>query len=264
MKNKTNYLKTNEVFWNKWSKQKGPWSQKYSSEKIKKAKQGYVDIVPSGWLPKKLKGLNALGLGAGGGQQMPLLSAGGASVTSFDFSEEQLKRDREVCEKEGLEIKTQRGNMDNLSVFSKESFDIVINPISTCYIDDVRQVYKEIYRVLKIGGCFITGFVNPVFYALNHDHDKIKEMKLIYSIPYSDIKSLSQKEIEKVIKDKGSLEFGHSLSDLIGGQTDLGFIIVKFCELFWKDIGKGKEFNRLIDTILPTFIWTKAVKFKIV
>ena len=259
MKNKS-YFKINETFWNTWSKQKGPWSQKHSSEKIEKARQGFVDVALLGWLPKSLRGLDVLGLGAGGGQQMPLLSAGGASVTSFDFSEEQLKKDREVCEREELEIKTVRGDRENLSLFSKESFDIVINPFSTCYTANVRQVYKEVYRVLKVGGCFITGFINPVFYALNQDYEKVQEMKLVNPIPYSDIKSLSQKEIEKIIKEKGSLEFGHSLSDLIAGQTDIGFKTVKFCEFNWKDLGQGKGFNRLIDTILPTFISTKAIK----
>ena len=71
------------------------------------------------------------------------------------------------------------------------SFDIVIKLISTCYIADVRKVYRQVYRVLKFEDYFITGFVNPVFYALNQDHDKIKKMKLIYSTPYSDIKSLN-------------------------------------------------------------------------
>ena len=255
------YFKINETFWNIWSNQRGPWSQKCSSEKMRKAKQGYVDIAPAGWLPKNLKGLDVLGLAAGGGQQMPLLSAGGAHVTSFDFSEEQLKRDQEVCEEEGLKIKTQKGNMEDLSIFSSESFDIVINPVSTCFTANVRKVYKEVYRVLKTGGCFLTSFMNSVFYALNRDHDQIKEMKLVNPIPYSDVKSLTKKEIEKVIKDKGSLEFGHSLSDLIGGQTDLGFQIVGFREYNWKDLGEGKKgFDCLIDTILPAFISTKAIK----
>ncbi|MCZ0931951.1 MAG: methyltransferase domain-containing protein [Oligoflexia bacterium] len=254
------YFEINEKFWNNWSKQKGPWSRKYSSKRMQEARQGHVDIAPPGWLPKNLKDLNILGLAAGGGQQMPLLSAGGAHVTSFDFSEEQLKRDREVCKEEGLKIKTQKGNMEDLSIFSSESFDIVINPVSTCFTANVRKVYKEVYRVLKTGGCFLTSFMNPVFYALNQDHDQIKEMRLVNLIPYSDVKSLSKKEIEEIIKDKDSLEFGHSLSDLIGGQTDLGFKIMEFREYKWKDFGRGKEFDHPIDTILPTFISTKAVK----
>jgi hypothetical protein len=44
-------------------------------------------------------------------------------------------------------------------------------------------------------------------------------------------------------------------SDLIGGQTDVGFKIVGFYEDYW-----GEKFTEAIDEILPQFIATKAVK----
>lgn len=256
-------MKINKKFWNKWSKEGGPWSQRYPKERIKKARLGKVEIgvttdklVPKNWLPKNWKGLDVLGLAAGGGQQMPVIVAAGANVTSFDFSEEQLERDLEVCEEEGLKIKTQKGEMEDLSVFVDQSFDFIINPVSTCFISNVRKVWKEVYRVLRPGGVFITEFCNPISYALDKDsYEKKSEMKLVHSIPYSDLKSLSKKEIENIIKDSDSLEFGHSLSDLIGGQTDLGFKIVGFYEFYW-----GKQFPELIDSIMPSFIATKAIK----
>ena len=144
------YLEINKKFWNKWSQEKGPWSCRVSKEQIQKARSGIVELsittsklVPQDWLPKKWKGLDVLGLAAGGGQQIPLLAAAGANVTSFDFSEEQLKRDLEVCEEEELKIIIQKGEMENLSVFSDESFDFAINPVSTCYTKNVKKVWKE-------------------------------------------------------------------------------------------------------------------------
>ena len=258
-----NYVKINKKFWDKWSQDGGPWSQKCSKERIKKARLGKVEIgvttdkiVPDNWLPKKWKGLDVLGLAAGGGQQVPLIAATGANVTSFDFSEEQLKRDLEVCKEEGLKIKTQKGEMEDLIIFLDESFDFVINPVSTCFTSNVRKMWKEVYRVLRPGGMFITGFSNPISYSLDKDsYEKKNEMKLVHSIPYSDVRSLSKKEIEDIIKNSDSLEFGHSLSDLIGGQTDLGFKIVGFHESYW-----GKQFPELIDSIMPSFIATKAIK----
>lgn len=240
-----NCLKVNKRFWNKWSKERGPWSQRYSKNLIQKAKLGKVEFggktVPKGWLPKNWKELDVLGLATAGGQQMPVIAATGANVTSFDFSKEQLKRGLEVCKKEGLKIKTQKGEMENLSVFADESFDFVLNSVSTCYTKNVRKVYKEVYRVLRPSGVFISQFVNPVFYSsLNeiYGDKKAKEMKLFNSIPYSDIKACSKKEIKKIIEDSGSLEFGHSLMDLIGGQTSLGFKITGFYEYKWKDLEK--------------------------
>lgn len=98
------YLKINKKFWNKCSREGGPWSQRYSKKLIQKAKSGKVDLgvttaklIPKNWLPENWKRLDVLGLAAGGGQQMPLIAATGANVTSFDFSKEQLKKDLEVC-----------------------------------------------------------------------------------------------------------------------------------------------------------------------
>jgi len=256
------YLESNKKFWDKWSKEKGPWSTASAKELIDKARSGRIEIfvtteklVPETWLPKNWTGLEVLGLAAAGGQQIPILAAAGANVTSFDFSIEQLQRDIEVCEREGLKIYTKQGEMENLNCFDNESFDLIINPVSTCFTSNVKQVWKEAYRVLRKGGALIAGFNNPIVYALDLTEYEKKEMKLKYSIPYSDIDALSQEELLKKKEQSDSLEFGHSLSDLIGGQIEAGFKIDGFYEDYW-----GKKFNETIDTIFPQFIATKGIK----
>jgi len=143
------YLKVNKKKWNKDSRNRGPWSQRYPKEQIEKAKFGVVELrvtveklIPKDWLPKNWKGLDVLGVAAGGGQQMPLIAAAGAKVISFDFSEEQLKRDLEVCEEEGVTIQTQQGEMENLRSFPAENFDFVLNPVSTYYIKGLEAISK--------------------------------------------------------------------------------------------------------------------------
>ena len=259
------YLKVNQKMWNQYSKNGGPWSRRYPKERMEKAKSGVVELgmssgklIPKDWLPKNWRGLDVLGLAAGGGQQMPLIAAAGACVISFDFSEEQLKRDLEVCEEEGITIQTRQGEMENLSDFPTKSFDFVLNPVSTCYTRNVRQVWKEVHRVLQPGGVFITAFNNPVAYALDEKAcDKEKILKLTRSIPWSDEAHLSEEEINKIIQKAKALEFGHSLSDLIGGQIEAGFMITGFYEDYW-----GQKHNRLLDSILPQFIVTRAVKVR--
>ena len=146
--------------------------------------------------------------------------------------------------------------MEDLSAFTNESFDLILNPCSVCFTENVRKVWKEVYRILRPGAIFITGFQNPVFFSLDRNYNEKKEMKLVNSIPYSEIKSLSQKEIGRIEKDDADcFEFGHSLGDLIGGQTDLGFKITGFYESFW-----GKRFPDLVDSIMPSFIVTRAIK----
>ena len=122
------------------------WSQPVSPEIIAKAKQGEFSIlltenipVPHKWFPP-LKGADVLCLASGGGQQGPVLAAAGANVTVFDNSPRQLEQDQLVAEREALSLKTVEGDAANLEMFADESFDLIFNPCSTVFMQDVRAV----------------------------------------------------------------------------------------------------------------------------
>ena len=51
--------------------------------------------------------------------------------------------------------------MDNLGMFDQAEFDIVIQPVSTCYIPDITAVYREVARVCKPGGIYISQHKQP-------------------------------------------------------------------------------------------------------
>jgi SAM-dependent methyltransferase len=253
------YVEHNRKHWNKYSKDKGPWSRPASKELIEKARHGEVEIfittkklVPQNWLPKSWRGLKVLGLASGGGQQIPLIAATGAEVTSYDLSEEQLRLDQETCEREGLAIKTIQGDMMNLQALEDTSFDLIINPVSTCFVSDVTKVWNECSRVLKPGGVLISGLNNPVVYAISdEDYDK-NQLVLSRKLPYSDLETKTEDQIHEI----GAAEFSHTLTTLIGDQLRAGFHITDFYEDEW-----GIEFNMIIDSILPQFFATRAVKF---
>jgi hypothetical protein len=77
-------------------------------------------------------------------------------------------------------------------------------------------------------------------------------LKVKYSIPYSDLTSLSEK-IRRHYRDNGwPLEFGHTLDDQIGGQLEAGFIITGFYEDIWPESPLSKY--------IPTFMATRAMK----
>ena len=256
------YLEQNKKFWNRYSAERGPWSQRSSKELIEKARRGEVEIfittqkkVPATWLPKNWKDLKVLGLAAGGGQQMPIIAATGADVATFDISDEQLERDREVCRDESLKIKTVQGDMMNLSSFQDGQFDFIINPVSNCFVEDVKRVWKECFRVLKPGGVLVSGFNNPVAYALDFEAYEKSELRLKYKIPYSDVRDLPDDLRAKKIAEGDAFEFGHSLTDLIGEQLAVGFTITGFYEDYW-----GEGFHQILDGILPQFIATRAVR----
>jgi len=235
------------------------WTKPFDSEVIAKARKGDFGIlltenipVPHDWFPP-IQNADVLCLASGGGQQGPVLAALGANVTVFDNSPAQLKQDQLVARREGLSLKTEEGDAADLSVFADESFDLIFNPCSTVFMEDVRPVWKECYRVLRPGGILMTGSMNPIHYIFDifkADEEGVLEVK--YSIPYSDIKSLSENDLNKYVGNGLPVEFGHSLTDLLGGQLDAGLVITDMYEDYMMDSPLQKYH--------PSYIATRAVK----
>jgi len=251
-----NITEYNRCVWDKYVSGKVRWTIPVSRDEIEKAGKGLWDVVltptqpvPHHWFPD-LKGLKILGLASGGGQQGPILAALGADVTIFDNSDNQLGQDRKLSHEFNLEIKTVQGDMKDLSVFPDGSFDLIFNPCSVVFVDDVKPVWQECFRVLKPNGILMTGLINPIIFQLDPDNHPFQ---LLYTQPYSDLGSLPKEKLDELIKKQEALEFGHSLTDQIGGQLKAGFLITDFYEDDWNG-----EIE--LDKYLPSFFATRAIK----
>ena len=238
------------------------WTQPVSSEDIEKARRGDFSIVltpnipvPREWFPDSFKDLQVLCLASGGGQQAPILAALGANVTSFDNSAKQLEQDKFVADRDGLDIKLERGDAADLSRFEDESFDLVWHPTSNCFMPEIQPVWNEACRVTKKGGTMLAGFHNPVYFIFDFIKDE-KEgvLEVKNSLPYSDLTDLSEEEKQGYIERNEPLEFGHTLEQQIGGQIEAGFVITGFFEDYWSD--EATSLNKYC----PTFIATRALK----
>jgi SAM-dependent methyltransferase len=234
------------------------WTQPVTPDVIAKARQGEFSIlltenipVPQRWFPS-LKGADVLCLASGGGQQGPVLAAAGANVTVFDNSPAQLRQDQLVAERESLAIRTVEGDAADLSMFAADSFDLVFNPCSTVFMPDVRAVWRECARVLRRGGVLLTGSMNPVHYIFDLYKADEGILEVVHSIPYSDLTSIPQEDLEEHIQKGLPVEFGHSLTDLIGGQCDAGFVITHMYEDYMLDSPLHKYH--------PSYIATRAAK----
>jgi SAM-dependent methyltransferase len=255
-------LKHNREAWEKEVREGNKWTIPVSAEEIAEARKGNVKIfltptkpIPLSWY-EDLKGKNVLCLASGGGQQGPLYAALGANVTVFDNCPAQLAKDEEVAKRENFSIRLVQGDMRDLSCFADESFDYIVHPVSNVFIDDIRIVWKEAFRVLKTGGIMVSGFCNPILYIFNLSKwDQTGELEVRYKIPYSDLEQLPKEELEKRIADKETMEWGHSLDEQIGGQIDAGFIIAGFFE-------DNSGWGDLLDPYIDTFIATRSIKPK--
>jgi SAM-dependent methyltransferase len=236
------------------------WSQPVDSETIAKARQGEFSIlltenipVPHRWFPP-LKGADVLCLASGGGQQGPVLAAAGANVTVFDNSPAQLKQDQLVAQRESLSLRTVEGDAADLSIFADESFDLVFNPVSTVFMPDVPTVWRECARVLRPGGVLMTGFMNPVHYIFDLYKADEGTLEVANSIPYSDLTSIPQEVLEEHIEKGLPVEFGHSLTDLLGGQLHAGFVITDLYEDYMLDSP--------LHTYHPSYMATRSIKIR--
>jgi SAM-dependent methyltransferase len=256
-----NIRKHNAEAWDKAVENKSEWSRPVSSKIIAAARRGEWSVVltPAKKVPREwfgdIKGKNILCLAGGGGQQAPVLAAAGANVTCFDNSAKQLAQDKFVAERDGLKIRLEQGDAADLSRFEDASFDLIFHPCSNCYFPKLEPVWQECFRVLRGGGVLLSGFMNPIFYMIDHQiENKKSNLFLKYALPFSDLKSLSEKERENLIASGEPMEFGHTLTEQIGGQTKAGFLIADFYEDHWSKSAS------VLNQLTPLLMATKAVK----
>src|SRR5487761_1666740 len=114
-----------------------------------------------GWLGGSVKGKRLLCLASGGGRQSAMYAAAGAKVTVVDISPEMLALDRQVAAERRLNVRAIEASMDDLGVLAEASFDVVLQPVSTCYLPDVLAVYREVARVTAPGGLYISQHKQP-------------------------------------------------------------------------------------------------------
>lgn len=183
-------------------------------------------IDARGWLGGDIRGRRVLCLAAGGGRQSALYAEAGAEVTVLDLSPEMLARDREMADAKGYAIKIVEGSMDDLSMLADAVFDIVIHPVSTCYVPDVRPVYREVARVIVDGGLYISQHKQP-----GSMQGGTKSLGGGYLLEESYYRTGPLPPVEDSRhREPGTLEFLHRWEELLGFLCRAGFAIEDLAE----------------------------------
>ena len=236
----------------RWVEEGWEWGVPISHEEFEQAKTGRWNMVltptkpvPHSWFGD-LKGKKVLGLASGGGQQMPIFAALGADCTVLDYSPRQLDSERLVAQREGYNIRIIRADMTKPLPFEDEEFDLIFHPVSNCYVEQVKPIFRECFRILKHGGIFLAGLGNEVNYLVDED-----EQSIIYSMPFN---PLVHEDQRKMLEDTDSgMHFSHTLEEQIGGQLEAGLVLT---HLFSDTNGEG----RLHEMGIETYIATRAIK----
>jgi len=213
----------NRLAWDRMARQQHRFARPASDSAIWQAADGTERF--QAWAGN-LRGKRLLCLAAGGGRHGPLYAAAGAEVTVVDLSPRMLELDRLRARQRGLALTTVEASMDDLSMFGPASFDVVLQPVSTCYVPDVLAVYREVARVVRPGGLYLSQHKNPV--SLQAD---IRPSAQGYQLiePYYRSGPLPDVAGSR-FRESGTLEFLHRLEELLGGMCRVGFVIEDFCE----------------------------------
>lgn len=246
-----NYQEINSKTIDSWCREGWQWGQPVSHEVFENAQNGIWDVVltptkpvPHSWFGE-LAGKKLLGLASGGGQQIPIFTALGAECTVLDYSAAQCESERMVAAREGYAVTVIQGDMTKRLPFEDGTFDIIFHPVSNCYVEDVRPIFKECFRILKQGGILICGLDNGIIYAFDEEERELK-----YPLPFNPLKNKQQ--YDDSIKNNWGIQFSHTIEDQIGGQLEAGFRLTHIYE----DTREG----RLGEFGIPTFFATRAVK----
>ncbi len=248
-----NYQQINAEAIDRWVEEGWEWGKPISHEDYLAAKEGVWDMlltpikpVPKNWFGE-IKGKKILGLASGGGQQMPIFAALGGICTVLDYSKQQLESEKMVAEREQYEIEIIRADMTKPLPFPDESFDLIFHPVSNCYVQEVKPIFKECYRILKKGGILLSGLDNGINFIV----DEETESKIVHSLPFDPLKNPDQ--MAELQKEDSGVQFSHTMEEQIGGQLEAGLILT---HLYEDTNGQGflHEHN------IPSFIATRAVK----
>ena len=249
-----NYTEINARTIDQWVDKGWEWGKYVSHDEYLEAARGRwnvkltpVKTVPHEWFGE-LDKKKVLGLASGGGQQMPIFTALGAECSVLDYSEKQLDNERIVAEREGYAIALVHADMTKKLPFEDDFFDLIFYPVSNCYVEDVKPIWRECYRVLKAGGVLMSGLDIGINYAFDEN-----ETMLVNVLPFNPIKHPGH--LEQMRKSSGGIQFSHTLEEQINGQLEAGFTLT---HLYDDTNGSGN----LRDHNITSYIATRSVKGK--
>lgn len=242
------YQDINAATIDRWIEEGWEWGKPISHEEYANAVNGIWDVVltPTKAVPHEwfgaLKGKKVLGLASGGGQQMPIFAALGAVCTVLDYSEKQLESEGLVAAREGYTIEIIRADMTKPLPFPDETFDLIFHPVSNCYVEEVKPIYKEAFRILKHGGIFLAGLENGINFLVDDD-----EKTIVNTMPFNPLKNEAQR---KQLEDQDcGMQFSHTIEEQLGGQLEAGFVLT---HLYGDTNGSGYLHEKNVETYLAT------------
>jgi SAM-dependent methyltransferase len=147
-------------------------------------------------------------------------------VTVADLCPEMLRIDLREAQRRGFAVRTIEGSMDRLEMLADESFDLVYQPVSTCYVEDLREVYREVARVLRDLGLYVGQHKQPTCQQVT---ERDSRDRYVIGVEYYHRGPLPEIDDDSY-REPGATEFLHRWEDLVGGLCRAGFVLEDLAE----------------------------------
>lgn len=207
-----------------------------------------------------IKGKKVLDAGCGHGFYSLLLAQKGAIVTGIDIAEKNIELATKNASKRSIKCEFVVCDMQDLSIFSSETFDLVTSSIVVGYLDDLKKAFLEVFRVLKSQGIFTFSENHPI---LKGEWEKDPEGRRLHW-------NLDNYFERSIIIDKWRTQSGgiietrsqhRTVQDYFDALISVGFTIERLVEPEPIDTGTITKKNRYERAKrIPYFILFKARK----
>ena len=241
----------NATAWNRLCESGSVFAKVASDEECRTPLQ---TLDSRGWLPVSVAGLDVLCLAAGGGWQSILYAVAGARVTVVDLSASMLRQDLDEARKRGVHVRAIEASMDRLDQLEAESFDIVHQPVSTCYVPDICAVYAEVARVLRSGGVYISQHKQPTSLQIV---GRDAADRYVVGTRYYRSGPLPL-TTDRSYREEGTQEFLHRWEDLVGGLCRSGFVVEDLREPYRGDESAEPGHYKHRGLFTPPYVRLKA------
>lgn len=121
----------------------------YSEESLQKAEEAAINVVK-----EEIRGKKILEIGVGGGKTIRFLKQISNDYTGIDYSQEMVNE----CKRQFPDVNVICCDARDMSSFNSDEFDFILcafNGMDYVSHNDRLLILREVYRVLKKGGCFV-------------------------------------------------------------------------------------------------------------
>jgi ubiquinone/menaquinone biosynthesis C-methylase UbiE len=109
-------------------------------------------------------GNRVIDVGGGFGRLLPVLKDYFSDITVFDFSLKLLKTAEKNSQDLGIEIKTIKGDVNELSQLTDTKYNCITMIRVSHHLDDLEKVFGEVHRILTDDGVFILEVANKMHF----------------------------------------------------------------------------------------------------